>query len=274
MRTAGGHRRLPAGAVGGDGDRLPPAGQRRHRDERAHQRPGRPRLEPGRRLPPDPVHRSRRHEGHSGPLLLRPARRWLHRQPEHARHGRLPAQGQHLRSGLGAVRSTRLERQRRQEPRDRRERVHRRDDLQGEQEGVRQRPDDARLPARADPGRPVGRRARDRLRGPGGHGRRPFPRPGPRQLRCGLERHAVHAVRPAARRRRPAGRLVHGRPPRPRRAGAGERDDERDLRRGLRTRRRGTRLHHPRRPQQQRRPQRHEGPGRRRRTVSSFPASR
>ena len=58
-------------------------------------------------------------------------------------------------------------------------------------------------------------------------------------------------------------RLVHRRPARARRDGAGQRDHERDLRCRVRHRRRRARLHHPRRPQQQRRPRRHEGPGRR-----------
>ena len=196
---------LPAGAVGGDGDRLRPARQRRHRDERAPRRPGRPRLEPDRRLPPDPVHRPRRDDGQSrsatpttSPAVAAPA-------PEHARHGRLPAEGEPVRRGLGADRPARLERQRRQEPRDRRERVHRRDDLQRQQEGVRQRPHDPRLPARADPGRRTGPSSSasptsDPADTDGIH----YHVAGPRQLRSGLERQSLHAVRPAARRRRPA----------------------------------------------------------------------
>ena len=79
-----------------------------------------------------------------------------------------------------------------------------------------------------DPGRRLGGRARDRLRRPRRHRRHPLPRAGPDEHRSVLEQRPVHPERAAGRRHRSArARLVHGRPPRPRRAGARQRDDDR-----------------------------------------------
>ena len=230
---------MPAGAGGGERSRLPAARQHRYRHDRGAQRPRRHRRRQDRRLPADPVH------GRCGQKAIQV--RYSYDQPGTAAAPtaicKRPASTNTLDMGVyqpkadssapiwEQSRPPRLERQRGQEPGDRRERLQRRADLQRRQPTkafVDGRTTRAYQPGPIQAGA-VGGRARHRLR----------------RARLGRRRDGIHyhvqvlqsndptwsndAYAPSGP---PADvgqldpRLVHRRPARPRRDGAGQRDHE------------------------------------------------